>query len=332
MMRTAVLLAGMTALFLGAGFLLGGQGGMVIALGLAAAMNLFAYWNSDRLVLSLHGATEIDAGTAPAYYGTVKAIAASAGLPMPRVYIVNSDQPNAFATGRNPANAAVAATTGLLRLLPEQELAGVMAHELAHIRNRDTLVMTITAAIAGAVSMISNFGLFFGGSRNNPLGAAGSILAMILAPLAAMLVQAAISRTREFAADQEGAAICGNPLWLARALERLEECAGRIRNPRAESCPATAHLFIVNPLRRGSIGTRSRPIRRPSIVSADSGRWRGLRLLRRRPGRPTLQFPDPGIGARECGVSLGGRVGALDFPVVASASRGVRRRFGRRAS
>ena len=170
MMRTALLLAGMTALFLGAGFLLGGQGGMVIALGLAAAMNLFADWNSDRLVLSLHGASEIDAGTAPAYYGAVKALAASAGLPMPRVYVVKKDQPNAFATGRNPANASVAATTGLLRLLPVQELAGMMAHELAHIRNRDTLVMTITAAIAGAVSMLSNFGLFF---RRQPEQSAG---------------------------------------------------------------------------------------------------------------------------------------------------------------
>ena len=254
-MRTAVLLAGMTALFLGAGYMLGGQGGMLIALCVAAAMNLFAYWNSDRLVLSIYGAREVDSRSAPAYFRIVESLATKAGLPMPRVYVIQDEQPNAFATGRSPENAAVAATTGLLRLLSEQELAGVMAHELAHIRNRDTLVMTITAAIAGAVSMLANFGLFFGGNRNNPLGAAGSILAMLLAPLAAMLVQAAISRTREFAADEEGAAICGNPLWLAGALERLDMFAGRTRNLRAERNPATAHLFIVNPLRGSSIRT-----------------------------------------------------------------------------
>ena len=275
MMRTAVLLAGMTALFLGAGYVLGGQSGMMIALLLAAAMNLFAYWNADRLVLSLHGAREVDARSAPKLYGTVEVLSARAGLPMPRVYVIRNDQPNAFATGRNPEHAAVAATTGLLRLLSEQEIAGVMAHELAHIKNRDTLVMTITAAIGGAVSMLSSFGLFFGGSRNNPLGIAGSLLAMILAPVAAMLVQAAISRTREYAADEEGASICGNPLWLARALEKLETSVRRIRNSSVERNPATAHLFIINPLRGGSIGT---------LFSTHPATGERVRRLRSMPG------------------------------------------------
>ena len=303
MMRTAVLLAGMTALFLGAGYVLGGQGGMMIALLLAAAMNLFAYWNSDRLVLSLHGATEVDARSAPNLYGTVETLSTRAGLPMPRVYVIRNDQPNAFATGRNPEHAAVAATTGLLRLLSEQEIAGVMAHELAHIKNRDTLVMTITAAIAGAVSMLSSFGLFFGGGRNNPLGMAGSLLAMLLAPVAAMLVQAAISRTREFGADEEGARICGNPLWLARALDKLEASVRRIRNPTVERNPATAHLFIINPLRGGSIGTLF------STHPATEERVRRLRAIRgfasASSGSDSSYSAVPRSGGRRSGIRRG---------------------------
>ena len=250
--RTAMLLAAMTALFMGVGLLIGGKGGMMIALLVAIAMNFFSYWNSDRMVLSMYGAKEVDERSAPEYYGIVRDLAARAGLPMPRVYVINSDQPNAFATGRNPQNAAVAASTGLLHALSYEEVAGVMAHELAHIQNRDTLTMTLTATIAGAISMLANFAMFFGGSgnreNNNPLGFIGVLIAMIVAPFAAMLVQMAISRTREYSADRRGAEICGNPLWLASALKKIAVAAGRIPNDAAEHNPATAHMFIINPL------------------------------------------------------------------------------------
>lgn len=247
--RTALLMAAMTGLFLAFGYMLGGSGGVVIAFLIAAAMNLFAYWNSDKMVLSMHGAKQVDERSAPELVGMVRALARRAGLPVPKVYIIDSAQPNAFATGRNPANAAVAATTGLLRMLNWDEVEGVMAHELAHVKNRDTLIMTITATIAGAISMLANFALFFGGNRNNPLGIVGTILMMILAPMAAMLVQMAISRTREFAADKTGAEISGQPLSLAKALEKIHMGASRTVNERAEQNPATAHLFIANPLR-----------------------------------------------------------------------------------
>jgi len=248
-LKTAILLAGMTALFLAIGFMVGGEAGLVIALVVALVMNAFAYWNGDKMVLRMHGAHEVDGSAAPALHGTVAVLADQAGLPMPRVYVVENDQPNAFATGRNPENAAVAATTGLLRNLSQEEVAAVMAHELAHIRNRDTLIMTITATIAGAIGLLANFAMFFGGnSRNNPLGIVGTILIMILAPLAAMLVQMAISRAREYEADRVGAEISGHPLWLASALEKLQQGAERIDNEAAEANPATAHLFIVNPL------------------------------------------------------------------------------------
>jgi len=247
-LRTGILLAAMTALFLAIGAMLGGEAGMLIALAVALAMNVFAYWNSDRMVLSVYGAREGTERDAPSYYRLVRQLADRANLPMPRVYIIENDQPNAFATGRNPENAAVAATTGLLRILSHEEIAGVMAHELAHVKNRDTLIMTITATIAGAISMLANFALFFGGNRNNPLGIVGAILIMILAPLGAALVQMAISRTREYAADAEGAAICGHPLWLASALAKLEQGAETIDNEEAEANPATAHMFIINPL------------------------------------------------------------------------------------
>lgn len=251
--RTALLMAAMTALLMVFGLMLGGQGGIMIALIIAAAMNFFAYWNADKMVLSMHGARQVNEREAPELFGIVRRLARRAELPMPKVYIIESNQPNAFATGRNPQNAAVAATTGLLRILSHDEVEGVMAHELAHVKNRDTLTMTITATIAGAISMLANFALFFGGNRNNPLGIIGTILMMILAPMAAMLVQMAISRTREYAADKEGAEICGKPLALASALARLQQGAAMNVNPRAEENPATAHLFIVNPLKGGSI-------------------------------------------------------------------------------
>ncbi len=250
-MRTAILLAALTGLFLAVGFMIGGEAGMMIALGLAVAMNAFAYWNADKMVLRMYGAREVGPGDAPEFYGIVEQLAANAGLPMPKVYLVDNPQPNAFATGRDPEHAAVAATTGLLGRLNSQEVAGVMAHELAHVRNRDTLIMTVTATIAGAISMLANFAFFFGGSgdsRNNPLGIVGVILIAILAPLAAMLVQTAISRSREYSADRIGAEICGHPLWLASALEKIAGAAQQVENRPAEANPATAHLFIINPL------------------------------------------------------------------------------------
>jgi heat shock protein HtpX len=249
-MRTAMLLAALTAIFMGVGFLIGGTGGMIVAFLIAAAMNLFSYWNADKLVLSMHHAREVDERTAPQYYGIVRDLAGRAGLPMPRVYIMDNPQPNAFATGRNPENAAVAATTGLLSALSPEEVAGVMAHELAHIKHRDTLTMTITATIAGAIGMLANFAFFFGGSRdnNNPFGLIGILVAAIVAPIAAMLVQMAVSRTREYSADRLGAEICGRPSWLASALAKIARAAGRVENIDAERNPATAHLFIVNPL------------------------------------------------------------------------------------
>ena len=247
-LRTGLLLAAMTALFLGVGFLLAGEMGILIALGLAIAMNGFAYWNADKLVLRMYKAREVDARSAPEFHSIVSELAQRAGLPMPKTYIVDNPQPNAFATGRNPENAAVAATTGLLQNLSREEVAGVMAHELAHVRNRDTLIMTVTAVIAGAIGMLANFALFFGGNRNNPLGLVGTIALMFLAPMAAALVQMAISRTREYGADKGGAEISGNPLWLASALEKLERGSRSIDNQAAEDNPASAHIFIINPL------------------------------------------------------------------------------------
>ena len=249
LVRTAMLLAFMTALFMAVGFFLGGTGGMIIAFIVAAAMNLFSYWNSDKMVLRMHHAVEVDARTAPEFYRIVEDLAANAGLPMPRVYVIQNQQPNAFATGRNPKNAAVAASTGLLEALSAEEVAAVMAHELAHVQNRDTLTMTITATLAGAISMLGNFALFFGGNRNsnNPFGFVGVLVAMIVAPFAAMLVQMAISRTREYSADRRGAEICGNPLWLASALRKIALGAGRVVNEDAERNACTTHMFIINP-------------------------------------------------------------------------------------
>jgi heat shock protein HtpX len=249
-LRTAILLAGLTALFMGLGYLIGGGTGAIIALLVAAATNLFAYWNSDRMVLSTYGAQEVDRNSAPELVDLVAGLAGRAGLPMPRVFVMDNPQPNAFATGRNPQNAAVAVTTGLLQSLSREELAGVIAHELAHVKNHDTLTMTITATIAGAISMLAQFGFFFGGHRNNNSGPGviASILMMVVGPLAAMLVQMAISRTREYAADNLGARIAGQPMWLASALVKIENAAHQIPNMAAEHNPATAHMFIVNPL------------------------------------------------------------------------------------
>jgi heat shock protein HtpX len=249
-LRTAILLAGLTALFMGVGYLIGGTTGALIALVVAAVMNLLSYWNADTLVLSMHGAQEVDARTAPELVHLVSELASRAGLPMPRVYLMDNPQPNAFATGRNPEHAAVAVTTGLLNTLNHEEVAGVLSHELAHIRNRDTLTMTITATIAGAISMLAQFGLFFGGGHrnNNGVGLIGTIAMVILAPLAAMLVQMAISRTREYAADNMGARIAGHTEGLSSALMKISNAAHQIENDTAERNPATAHLFIINPL------------------------------------------------------------------------------------
>jgi heat shock protein HtpX len=250
-LRTTILLAGLTALFMGVGYLIGGSGGAVIALAIAAAMNLVSYWNADKIVLSMHGAHEVDERSAPDLVRLVGELARRADLPMPRVYLMDNPQPNAFATGRNPEHAAVAVTTGLLQMLSREEIAGVVAHELAHIRNHDTLTMTITATIAGAISMLAQFGLFFGGGHrdnNSGLGMIGTLAMVILAPIAAMLVQMAISRTREYAADNLGARISGRPDALASALRRISGAAEQIENYSAERNPATAHLFIVNPL------------------------------------------------------------------------------------
>lgn len=246
--KTAILMAAMTALFMAVGYALGGGGGIVIALGVAVAMNGYAYWNSDKAVLRMHNAQECNSQVHPDLQRMVHELADAADMPRPRVYVINEDQPNAFATGRNPENAAVAATTGLLRRMSREEVAAVMAHELAHIKNYDTLIMTITATFAGAVSMLANFAMFFGrgnGRNSNPIA---MILVMILAPMAAAVVQMAISRSREYEADRVGAEICGNPLWLASALEKIQGFASRIDFDRAEQNPQTAHMFIINPL------------------------------------------------------------------------------------
>jgi heat shock protein HtpX len=250
-MKTAMLLAALTALFMGVGYLVGGTGGALIALAVSAAMNLFAIWNADKMVLRMHNAREVDAASAPEFHGIVKVLAARAGLPMPRVYIIDTDAPNAFATGRNPENAAVAATSGLLRMLSRDEVEAVMAHELGHVQNRDTLLMTVTATIAGAISMLGNFAMFAGhGENRNPLA---MIAAVIVAPLAAMLVQMAISRTREYGADRAGAVISGKPMALATALKKLAAGAARIPNPYAARNPAAAQLYIVEPLIGGGM-------------------------------------------------------------------------------
>lgn len=252
--RTTFLLAALTGLFMAVGFVIGGTGGMMMAFAVAVATNAFAFWNSDKLVLSMQNAKEVDPRSAPDLFAMVEALSRNADIPMPRVYVIDSEQPNAFATGRDPAHAAVAVSTGLLRALEPREVAGVVAHELAHIRNRDTLTMTITATLAGAISMLAQFGLFFGGrNSNNPVGPIGTIAMVILAPMAAMLVQMAVSRTREYEADRDGAAISKDPLALASALEKISYLAQRVQNPNARRVPGMAHMFIVNPLGGGQM-------------------------------------------------------------------------------
>ena len=246
MIKTAMLMAAMTALFGFAGTMLAGFEGLLIAILLAIVMNLFAWYNSDKMVLRMYGAKEVARGHP--LYETVANLSLNAQLPMPKVYEIQSDQPNAFATGRNPENSSVAVTTGLLQKLNRNEIAGVIAHELAHIKNRDTTIMVVAATFAGAITMLANFAMFFGDRRNNNLGLIGMIVMMILAPLAASLIQMAISRRREYLADQTGAEICGNPLWLASALTSIESFASKIDNHEAEKNPATAHMFIINPL------------------------------------------------------------------------------------
>ena len=248
--RTTILLSALTGMFMAVGYLVGGTSGMIIAFGIALVINIFGYWNSDKLVLRMQQAQQVDAGRAPDLYAMVEGLSRNAGIPTPKVYLIDTDQPNAFATGRNPENAAVAVSTGLLRYLEPREVAAVIAHELAHIRSRDTLTMTITATFAGAISMLAQFGLFFGGgnNRDNPLGGFGTIIAIIVAPIAAMLVQMAISRTREYEADRDGAEISGDPLALASALGKIAQLAGRTVNIGAERNPAMAHLYIFNPL------------------------------------------------------------------------------------
>lgn len=248
--RTMLLLSALTALFMCVGWLIGGTGGMLTALLFAIGTNAYAYWNSDKLALRMHGAEAVTRASAPELHDMVAELARRADLPMPRVMIVRGDQPNAFATGRDPKNAAVAATTGILQVLSREELAGVIAHELAHIKNRDTLIMTVAATVAGAISMLAQFGMFFGGNRDrdNPMGGLGALLAVLVAPLAAMIIQMTISRTREYSADRLGAEISGDPLALASALRKISSYASRIEMPSAERNPASAPLFIINPL------------------------------------------------------------------------------------
>jgi len=256
--RTALLLAVLTGFFLAIGYLLGGQSGLVIALLFALGMNLFAYWNSDQMVLRMSNAHEVGPQEAPEIYGIIQELTQRAGLPMPRVYVIDEDQPNAFATGRSPEHAAVAVNSGLLRHLSREEVAGVLSHELGHVKNRDTLTMTIAATLAGAIGMLASFGFFFGGGRDENGRSANPIIAiaaMILAPLAASMVQMAISRSREFEADRMGAEISGHPLWLASALQRLHEGTQAIPNATAEAHPATAHLYIDNPLSGGGMAS-----------------------------------------------------------------------------
>jgi len=251
--RTGFLMALLTGIFLVVGYLLGGGPGMVIAFLFAAGTNLFAYWDSDKMVLSMYRARQVDNSSAPDLVHIVRQLSDADGLPMPKVFIAENDQPNAFSTGRSPEHAAVCVTTALLNRVSKEELAGVLAHELSHVKNRDTLTMTIVATLAGAVSMLANFAFFLGGGdrRNNPLGFVGVLLVMLFAPIAAMLVQMAVSRSREFEADRSGAMLSGRPLWLASALRRIEDAAEQTENPEAETHPATAHMFIINPLHGG---------------------------------------------------------------------------------
>ncbi|MDZ7812729.1 MAG: zinc metalloprotease HtpX [Ideonella sp.] len=255
LMKTAILMAAITALFMVIGQFLGGQTGMMIALLVAVGMNFYSYWFSDKMVLRMYSAQEVDAQSAPEFYRMVQELAERAQMPMPRVYLINEQAPNAFATGRNPENAAVAATTGILRVLNERELRGVMAHELAHVKNRDILISTISATMAGAISMLANFGMMLGGrnSEGRPGNPIVSILVMFLAPLAASVIQMAISRSREFEADRGGAEISGDPAALASALQKIQRVAQGVPLEATERHPETAQMMIMNPLSGGGL-------------------------------------------------------------------------------
>lgn len=255
LMKTAMLMAAITALFMALGSVLGGQQGMMIALLVALGMNFFSYWFSDTMVLKMYRARQVDESSAPQFYRMVAELAQRAGLPMPKVYLIDEDAPNAFATGRNPQHAAVAATTGILRVLSERELRGVMAHELAHVKHRDILISTVSATMAGAISMLANFAMFFGGRGSNgrSVNPIVGLLVMILAPLAASLIQMAISRAREFEADRGGAEISGEPAALASALEKIQRYARSIPLEAAERHPETAQMMIMNPLSGGGL-------------------------------------------------------------------------------
>lgn len=250
-LRTTLLLAALTALFVAVGYMLAGEAGMVIAFVVAAGINVFSWWNSDQAVLRMHNAQPVGPQDAPRLYEIVYGLAQRAGIPMPALYVIHEQQPNAFATGRNPQHGAVAVNTGLLEMMTEEEAAAVIAHELGHIRNRDTLTMTVSATLAGAITMLAQFGGLFatrdhnGQRQSNPLV---MIAMLVLAPIAAAIVQMAVSRSREYEADRAGAEICGNPLWLASALLKLEQGVHQYPNYGAESHPATAHMFITNPL------------------------------------------------------------------------------------
>ena len=255
LMKTAILMAAITALFMALGSLLGGQQGMMLALIVALGMNFFSYWYSDAMVLKMYNAQVVDETPAPQFHRMVRELAQRAALPMPRVYLINEDAPNAFATGRNPEHAAVAATTGILQVLSERELRGVMAHELAHVKHRDILISTVSATMAGAISMLANFAFIFGGRNNEarPANPIVGVLVMLLAPLAASLIQMAISRAREFEADRGGAEMSGDPQALASALQKIQRYAQGIPMQAAERHPETAQMMIMNPLSAGGM-------------------------------------------------------------------------------
>lgn len=255
LMKTAILMAAITALFMAIGGMIGGRTGMMLALAVAVGMNFFSYWFSDKLVLKMYNAREVDASSAPRFYAMVQELAQRAQLPMPKVYLIDENAPNAFATGRNPDNAAVAATTGIIRVLSDRELRGVMAHELAHVKHRDILISTISATMAGAISMLANFAMFFGGrdSEGRPSNPIAGIAVALLAPLAASLIQMAISRAREFEADRGGAEISGDPQALASALDKIHRYAQGIPMEAAERHPETAQMMIMNPLSAGGL-------------------------------------------------------------------------------
>lgn len=282
LLKTAVLMAAITGLFMALGGMLGGQQGMALAFVVALGMNFFSYWFSDKLVLRMYNAQEVDAHSAPQFYAMVQELAQRAELPMPRVYLIQEDAPNAFATGRNPAHAAVAATTGILRTLSERELRGVMAHELAHVKHRDILISTVSATMAGAISMLANFAMLFGGrdSEGRPVNPLAGLLVMLLAPLAASLIQMAISRAREFEADRGGAEISGDPQALASALQKIHRLAQGLPLEAAERHPETAQMMIMNPLSGGGLAglfsthpaTEERVARLMEMAAARPGR------------------------------------------------------------